>query len=168
MSNSFTPAPAANSGHFTHHSSPGDQPKINNESFSVFPHLNTICCMKKLLRKTGMLAILLLLANLFFASESFGQATVTTDKADYYPGDYVVITGAGWTPGETVELHIVSDCGCTDEIYTAVADANGNIYNNEFLIMEWHLGASFVLNATGLSSGFTATLNVVAEALEID
>ena len=27
-------------------------------------------------------------------------ATVQTDKADYQPGDLVVITGAGWLPGE--------------------------------------------------------------------
>ncbi|WP_276501163.1 hypothetical protein, partial [Terrimonas pollutisoli] len=155
MGNAFTPAPA-NAGHFTHQSLPDCQPKINTESCSFSPHLNTICCMKKILRKTGLLAILLLLANLFFVSESFGQATVQTDKLDYYPGDYVIITGAGWTSGETVELHIVSDCGCTDEVLTAIADAGGNIHNNQFLITEDHLGASFVLTATGLSSGLTA------------
>src|SRR6188768_2224390 len=60
------------------------------------------------------------------------DATVQTDKPDYQPGDFVVITGSGWQagePGETVSLHIVSDCGCTDEILYAVADANGNIRN---------------------------------------
>ena len=31
-------------------------------------------------------------------------ATVATDKADYAPGENVVITGSGWEPGETVVL----------------------------------------------------------------
>ncbi|MDH3244300.1 MAG: hypothetical protein OEM26_06770, partial [Saprospiraceae bacterium] len=43
-----------------------------------------------------------------------GQATVTTDKDDYYPGETVLITGSGWEAGEDVRLHIVSDCGCTN------------------------------------------------------
>ena len=31
-------------------------------------------------------------------------ATVSTDKEDYSPGDTVIVTGAGWEPGETVSL----------------------------------------------------------------
>ena len=31
-------------------------------------------------------------------------ATVQTDKEDYLPPDTVVVTGAGWEPGETVSL----------------------------------------------------------------
>src|SRR5688572_2762191 len=97
------------------------------------------------------------LTNLFFAfvflftNNVFGQ-TVLTDKPDYQPGDTVTITGSEWTPGETVSLHILSDCGCTDTTFTEVADASGNIYNKTFLITEDHLGASFVLTATGLIS----------------
>src|SRR5687767_12912282 len=32
------------------------------------------------------------------------DATVMTDKRDYYPGDTVEITGSGWQPGETVTI----------------------------------------------------------------
>src|SRR5258706_8359848 len=35
------------------------------------------------------------------------QPTVATDKSDYAPGTIVTITGAGWTPGETVTLSLV-------------------------------------------------------------
>src|SRR5687767_5049251 len=49
------------------------------------------------------------------------DATVQTDKPDYQPGDYVIITGSGWTPGESVSLNIVSDCGCTNVTYYATA-----------------------------------------------
>src|SRR5437016_12969402 len=31
-------------------------------------------------------------------------ATVATDKADYAPGETVVITGSGWEPGERIVL----------------------------------------------------------------
>ena len=90
------------------------------------------------------------------------EATVQTDKPDYSPGEHVQITGSGWVPaqngdpGETVLLHIVSDCGCTNVTYEAVADENGNIYNDEFLITEAHIGASFTLTATGTISDQTA------------
>ncbi|HZY10562.1 MAG TPA: hypothetical protein VFF29_05350, partial [Bacteroidota bacterium] len=40
---------------------------------------------------------------------AFAQATVTTDKADYSPGDTVLVTGSGWQPGESVQLVFVED-----------------------------------------------------------
>ena len=85
------------------------------------------------------------------------EATVQTNLPDYYPGDTVIITGSGWTPGETVTLNIVSDCGCTNETYVVTADADGNIYNADFVIQEWHLGASFVLTATGSNGNYAET-----------
>ena len=66
-------------------------------------------------------------------------ATVETDKPDYYPGDYVKITGSGWDAGEEVILNIVSDCGCTNVNYTVFADPDGNIFHDDFEIQEWHL-----------------------------
>ena len=69
-------------------------------------HLNTICNMKNLIRKTSLLTILLLLANLFFVSESFGQATVTSDKPDYAPLSNAVFTGHGFAPNENVLLKV--------------------------------------------------------------
>src|SRR5688572_408758 len=95
-------------------------------------------------------------AGLSLEMNNLFDATVQTDKADYVPGEYVVITGSGWQPSETVSLNIVSDCGCTNEIFYAVADASGNIENSEFLILEWHLGATFFLTATGLTSDLQA------------
>lgn len=83
--------------------------------------------------------------------------TVATDFVDYSPGDTVVVTGSGWMPNETVSLHF-------DEtpyqfvpvtLYT-VADAGGQIRNNDYEIQDYHLGTAFVLTATGLTSGLTA------------
>lgn len=91
-------------------------------------------------------------------SDAFGQATVMTDKYDYQPGDAVIVTGSGWQPGETVSLHFdETPQVCTsDHDRSTIADASGNIYYNQFLINIKHLGVSFVLTATGQSSGLTA------------
>src|SRR5688572_9161495 len=88
------------------------------------------------------------------------DATVQTDKVDYYPGEYVIITGSGFTPGETVTLHFdetpkPATCLLSHDL-TAVADAGGNIYNAQFLVKENHRGVLFNLTATGQTSGLIA------------
>ena len=90
---------------------------------------------------------------------ALGQATVTTDKLDYIPGEYVIVTGTGWEPGETVDLDFhETPKVCTNDhhVRTTVADEDGNIYYDQFLINDHHLGVHFVLTATGLSSGLVA------------
>jgi hypothetical protein len=82
------------------------------------------------------------------ATNELNTVSVTTDKPDYSPGEYVIITGDGWDVGETVNLHLLSDCGCVDTVMTVIA-TNGSIYHDEFLITSDHIGASFVLTATG-------------------
>ncbi len=96
------------------------------------------------------------------------QATVTTDQADYMPGQTVVITGTGWEPGETVELEIVPGCGCPVWVGSAVADAAGEIYNNGFVVEDIHAFVTFTLTATGLSSGLTATTTFTDAPLVVD
>ena len=127
--------------------------------------------MKTFLPKAGFLTFVFLIANLFFANGSFGQATVTTDKDDYAPGEYVIITGSGWYPGETVLLHLdetPKPVTCLNpHNLSATADANGNIYNNLFLIRESHLGVAFLLTATGQTSGLIATRNFTDGRAEI-
>src|SRR5688572_30868067 len=66
--------------------------------------------------RTGAVAGALPYHNLAFvggggatSGEYFGYATVKTDKADYWPGETVTITGSGWQPGETVTLKIRSE-----------------------------------------------------------
>ncbi|MCL9805280.1 hypothetical protein NAT51_07095 [Flavobacterium amniphilum] len=93
-----------------------------------------------------------------FSSIIYGQATVFTDRDDYVPGQYVIVTGSGWSPGETVHLHFdETPQVCTsDHNRSTIADENGNILYDQFLINERHLGVTFVLTATGESSGSSA------------
>ncbi|MFC4815810.1 hypothetical protein, partial [Flavobacterium sp. GCM10023249] len=93
-----------------------------------------------------------------FSSLIYGQASVFTDRDDYVPGQYVVVTGSGWLPGETVQLHFDETpqvCTADHNRYT-IADENGNINYAQFLINERHLGVTFILTATGETSGLTA------------
>src|SRR5947199_8420756 len=62
-------------------------------------------------------------------------ATVATDKPDYAPGQTVVMTGSGWEPGETVNLVLYEDPAVDPPLQlTAVADANGDFMNADFLV----------------------------------
>src|SRR6266516_2391539 len=84
-------------------------------------------------------------------------ATVATDKADYAPGENVVITGSGWEPGETVVLILHEDPQLDPDLQlTAFADENGDFTNTDFSVDVFDIGVTFTLSATGGSSGLTA------------
>jgi hypothetical protein len=90
--------------------------------------------------------------------EVYRFATIRTDKDDYAPGETVVITGTGWQPGEEVTLllqEVQHPLSHEDRTFTAVADANGNIFNSEFAPEEHDLGVRFYLTAFN-SSGLVA------------
>ncbi|MDQ3846190.1 MAG: hypothetical protein M3342_19605, partial [Bacteroidota bacterium] len=92
-----------------------------------------------------------------FAQGQTTTPTVYTDKADYLPGETVIIEGDGWKAGEQVKLEIDhSTVTHGNTVLNATADDKGHIYNNEFVIQPQHLHESFNLTATGLSSGLTA------------
>src|SRR5207245_5297325 len=86
-----------------------------------------------------------------------GAATVATDKADYAPGENVVITGSGWEPGETVVLILHEEPQLDPDLQlTAFADENGDFTNTDFSVDIFDIGVTFTLTATGGSSGLTA------------
>ena len=96
------------------------------------------------------------------------SATVMTDKADYAPGTIVTITGSGWQPGETVTLNFVeSPLVDTHPDLTAVADDNGNIFNNQFSPDDHDANITFTLTATGGSSGLQAQ-TTFTDAITLD
>ncbi|HEY8562282.1 MAG TPA: PxKF domain-containing protein [Pyrinomonadaceae bacterium] len=85
-------------------------------------------------------------------------ATVTTDRTDYKPGETVVITGSAFTVYEPVTLKIERE-GVEAATFQANADENGNFINRQFVIGANDVGASFVVKATGATSGKTAQSN---------
>jgi len=94
-----------------------------------------------------MIKNLRLLASLFVpilfsltSSFAFAQATLTSDKPDYQPGDTLRLSGSGWQPGETVSFHFVeTPVVCvTPHDRTTIADADGNIFFDQFYFNELH------------------------------
>jgi hypothetical protein len=89
-----------------------------------------------------------------------GAATLTTDQADYQPGQTITFTGTGWQPGEAVAIDVYETS--VDPLFweggvSATADASGNIFNSSFLVQQSFLGLGFLANATGQASGLTAS-----------
>ena len=100
---------------------------------------------------------MLLLISVLVVPLAASAATVETDKDDYAPGDTVTIFGSGWQPFETVELLVQEQPQeHNDVVLIAVADASGDILNDDFMVEWHHFHLSFLLTATGRSSGLTA------------
>ena len=121
-----------------------------------------ILLTRNLLEHAVFQILLLVMVFLSFgtiSAQAQDAATVSTDKDDYSPGQYVIVTGAGWVPGETVlfDFHETPKV-CTSDHHerSTIAKADGTIYYDQFLINEKHLGVAFVLTATGQSSGMQA------------
>ena len=94
-----------------------------------------------------------------FNDDQNTTATVTTEKSDYQPGEYVTVTGTGWLPGEIVNLLFhqrLDEPTREDTTLMTVADGEGKIFNNEYFLEETDRGVSYVVKATGTQSGYHA------------
>src|SRR5258706_8034883 len=80
-------------------------------------------------RFCGSLFILTVLAALF-TSAAFPQATLTTNRSDYAPGDTATLTGSGFSPGETVQLKVGHADGTFDND-TSAAHQPWQVTSNE-------------------------------------
>src|SRR3989442_5276594 len=106
--------------------------------------------------RAGLLALASVVAVAAFSARA-SAATVATDQPDYHPGQTVTITGSGWEPGETVVMVLHEDPPLDPDLeLTAVADANGDFTNTDFIVDVFDIGVTFRLTATGDPSGLTA------------
>src|SRR3954447_18054167 len=80
---------------------------------------------------------------------------IWSDKADYSPGEHVVLSGANWQPGETVHVSVNDDAGSTwNRSVDVVADDAGNLMD-EFDLPSWFV-AQYSVRAEG-ATGSMAT-----------
>ncbi|MEO6329294.1 MAG: hypothetical protein ABIO55_10190, partial [Ginsengibacter sp.] len=126
-------------------------------SFTIIP--NTKHFMKPCLR-TLLLSLSVFVFSAF-TNFAVGQATIATDALDYPPGSTAIITGTGFTPGETVTLQVLHEPTGGDDAteaahqpFTTIADGNGNVSSS------WEVpadldeeGAILKLTADGQTSG---------------
>src|ERR1051326_3036334 len=111
--------------------------------------------------KTAVCASFLALFTLVLAGATVvSAATLSTDKPDYAPGQYVIFSGTGWQPGETVTIEVYEtsvDPFFYEGSVSAIADPSGNISNGDFLVQQSFLGQGFAAYATGGDSSLTAS-----------
>ncbi|HEY9156571.1 kelch repeat-containing protein [Candidatus Binatus sp.] len=88
-------------------------------------------------------------------AETFSYQTIRTDQPDYPPGSPVIIYGAGFAPGETVITQIQESDGDNTEL-TDSADSTGSFTDYNYYIEDTDGGVTFVMTATGATSGLTA------------
>jgi hypothetical protein len=106
---------------------------------------------------------LLILAGLASASGATAMPatggaspSIASDKADYAPGERVTLTGAGWQPGESVNILVNDDAGSSwrrDVDVTAGADGS---LADSFNLPDWFV-AEYSVRATGASGSVAYT-----------
>jgi hypothetical protein len=84
-------------------------------------------------------------------------AWITTDKADYAPGQRVTVTGGNFGANETVTLLFERNPETTPAttLY-ATTDSKGNFTNDEYVCLPTDAYVTFTLKATGQKSGRVA------------
>jgi hypothetical protein len=94
------------------------------------------------------------------ATTSFVVGPYLVANSDHDPGnplvgDTITLSGRGFTPGESVALHIVDEYpgGNPDRDYSATADGAGAISNTDLVALPGDLNHSLSATATGATSG---------------
>ena len=83
--------------------------------------------------------------------------TIASEKDDYPPGGYVILTGENWQPGETVTIRTNDDQGESwRRDVTVTADPEGRI-RDEFNLPDWFV-ATYIVTASGPLSGIARTM----------
>jgi hypothetical protein len=116
--------------------------------------------MKQIFNRFFAVSMLLISSLIILAQTAQANAIVTTDRADYAPGDTVNITGSGFLSGETVVLQVINltnpnDNGAEHTPWEVTADAAGSFISS-WGVTPNEVNSRLRLTATGLTSGQTA------------
>ena len=93
------------------------------------------------------------------SAELYWFPTIVTDQPDYAPGTTVVMTGAGFQPGETVKLYMrewVNKMLVDPPDYQVTSNASGQFSLSDYAPTTTDIGARYHLTAVGTSSGMQA------------
>jgi hypothetical protein len=112
--------------------------------------------------------LLFLFFSFFLSAGAFAQ-TVTSDKDDYAPGEVAIITGAGWTNDQYVDVHFeeepVFHTEHQHDYHGIAVDENGN-WTIKYQIEDRHLGVAFDVHVIGKQSGAEAHTYFTDAAVE--
>ncbi len=101
------------------------------------------------------------------------EPVVFTDRPNYFPGETAEITGLGFWPTEIVTLQVVHTDGTSNDggghtPWNVSADALGNFSTLWFVDPDDSAGSSFLLTATGNSSGIVAQATFTDGSANLD
>ncbi|HEU5491276.1 MAG TPA: Ig-like domain-containing protein, partial [Gaiellaceae bacterium] len=85
-----------------------------------------------------------------------GPPTIASDKADYAPGETVVLTGENWYPGEVVHIRVNDDQGETWRRDVDVVAGPDGVITDSFALPTTFI-AVYTVTATGPLSGTATT-----------
>ena len=100
-------------------------------------------------------------------AEQYRFATIESGKPDYHPGEIAGFTGSGWKPGEQVLLEVRAfplDQHNVEFTAAALADSTGQISLSGFNIDRSHVGATFLITASGSQSKAQTSFTDAANA----
>src|SRR5215203_5004475 len=90
------------------------------------------------------------------AAAALGAPSVSSDRADYAPGETVTLRGSGWGVGEVVHINVNDKAGQTwSRDVDVTADLLGNV-TDQFTLPDWFV-AVYGITATGPTSGTATT-----------
>src|SRR3989337_1591521 len=109
----------------------------------------------------AMAALMLALALLApsgaaIAAPSPTGATITSDKADYAPGEKVTLTGAGWAAGESVSIVVNDTIGQTWQHLATVKAKKTGAFTDFFSLPDYFI-SDYAATAPGPISGTATT-----------
>jgi hypothetical protein len=78
--------------------------------------------------------------------------SVSSDKADYAPGELVTLSGANWAAGESVHVVVNDDAGQSWRYENDATAAADGTFSMQFNLPDWFV-AVYTVTATGATSG---------------
>ena len=81
-----------------------------------------------------------------------GPPTISSDKADYAPGELVTLTGTNWAVGEIVHIYVNDELGSSWSRNVDVTAGSDGTVVDQFNLPTWFV-SNYVVVATGASSG---------------
>jgi hypothetical protein len=121
---------------------------------------------KSILKAAG----LLLAAGLTVATllATYTGTQITTDRNKYGVGETMIVSGSGYTPGQSVSISVLRPDHATDYVSGVIADATGN-FSAEYVPSLPLVPGRYKITATdGTNSATTASTEADAAAADID
>src|SRR6266508_612859 len=104
----------------------------------------------------SLVGVLVIFATIGMGVAGAGTATISSDLADYNPGQQVTLTGAGWADGEAVHIVVNDTIGQTWQHSADVTAAGDGSFTDVFSLPPYFV-SDYDATATGPLSGTATT-----------